>query len=148
MKTIVVPVDLSRANTRVVDAACRLAKLIRARVVLLHVVQPQEVELRAYGIATAEVMGMLKVISQRTTKKLLALGRRCQKAGLKAEVIERTGRPVRTILDKVSALKAEYIVIGSHGHRAAYDLLVGSTTHGVLRHSRVPVVVVPIGPAR
>jgi nucleotide-binding universal stress UspA family protein len=34
-------------------------------------------------------------------------------------------------------------VMGSHGHTALYDLLVGSTTHGVLMRAQCPVVIVP-----
>jgi universal stress protein A len=34
-------------------------------------------------------------------------------------------------------------VLGSHGHTAFYDLLVGSTAAGVLKHAPCPVVVVP-----
>jgi nucleotide-binding universal stress UspA family protein len=33
--------------------------------------------------------------------------------------------------------------MGSHGHTALYDLLVGSTTHQVLRKAKCPVVIVP-----
>jgi nucleotide-binding universal stress UspA family protein len=33
--------------------------------------------------------------------------------------------------------------MGSHGHTAFYDLLVGSTTHGVLMRANCPVVIVP-----
>jgi nucleotide-binding universal stress UspA family protein len=33
--------------------------------------------------------------------------------------------------------------MGSHGHNAFYDLLVGTTTHGVLRKATCPVVIVP-----
>jgi nucleotide-binding universal stress UspA family protein len=33
--------------------------------------------------------------------------------------------------------------MGSHGHGAFYDLLVGSTTQGVLKRATCPVVIVP-----
>ena len=33
--------------------------------------------------------------------------------------------------------------MGSHGHGAIYELLVGSVTEGVLRKARCPVLVVP-----
>jgi len=34
-------------------------------------------------------------------------------------------------------------VVGSHGHGAFYDLLVGSTTHGLLLRASCPVLIVP-----
>ena len=47
------------------------------------------------------------------------------------------------ILAKARSARAAYIVMGSHGHGAIYDLLVGSTTHGVLMNAPCPVLVVP-----
>jgi nucleotide-binding universal stress UspA family protein len=46
-------------------------------------------------------------------------------------------------LDKVAKHEAGLVVVGSHGHGALYNLLVGSVAEGVIRHSTVPVVVVP-----
>jgi len=34
-------------------------------------------------------------------------------------------------------------VMGSHGHGAVYNLLVGSVTAGVLKSAKCPVLVVP-----
>jgi nucleotide-binding universal stress UspA family protein len=50
---------------------------------------------------------------------------------------------VRTILDQAARVSADYVVMGSHGHTALYDLLVGSTTHGVLLRAPCPVVITP-----
>ncbi len=47
------------------------------------------------------------------------------------------------ILEAARICEADYIVMGSHGHNAFYDLLVGTTTHGVMRKAPCPVVIVP-----
>ena len=47
------------------------------------------------------------------------------------------------ILAQAKIEDADYIVMGSHGHTALYDLLVGSTTHGVLMRAGCPVVITP-----
>jgi nucleotide-binding universal stress UspA family protein len=54
-----------------------------------------------------------------------------------------TGAPVARILDQAEQRAADYIVLGSHGHTAVYDLLVGSTAHGVLKKATCPVIIVP-----
>ena len=51
------------------------------------------------------------------------------------------GAPIQHIVRQ--AASADYVVMGSHGHTALYDLLVGSTTHGVLMRAKCPVVIVP-----
>ena len=41
-------------------------------------------------------------------------------------------------------MEAELLVVGSHGYGAVYDLLVGSISRGILKHSKIPVLVVPV----
>lgn len=53
------------------------------------------------------------------------------------------GPTIDTILAQVEQLQAGLVVIGSHGHGATYDLLVGSVSSGIIRGSRVQVLVVP-----
>jgi len=40
------------------------------------------------------------------------------------------------------------LVVGSHGHGAVYDLLVGSICNGLLKRAAIPVLVVPVHPRR
>lgn len=42
-----------------------------------------------------------------------------------------------------SALDAELLVLGSHGHGAVHDKLVGSTSQRVIHHASCPVVILP-----
>jgi nucleotide-binding universal stress UspA family protein len=58
------------------------------------------------------------------------------------------GHPSAQILDQARRLRADYIVLGSHGHNAIYDLLVGSTAHTVLQKAPCPVVIVPPAPRK
>jgi nucleotide-binding universal stress UspA family protein len=53
------------------------------------------------------------------------------------------GATVATVLAEADRLGAELIVLGSHGHGAVYELLVGSVAEGVVRRSKVPVLLVP-----
>jgi nucleotide-binding universal stress UspA family protein len=142
MKTILVPVDLSAAGPRACDAACDLARLMQARVVLVHVVQPPAVmAMEIYALDAGQAEEMIEAAEHAGTDRLRALAARCAKRGVETQVVHRIGLPVVEILAR--AKKADYIVMGSHGHGAMYDLLVGSTTHGVLKKATCPVIVVP-----
>ena len=143
MKTILVPVDLSAASTAACDAACDLARLLEARLLLLHVVQPPPaVVAEIYALDVGQTEEMLVAAEQAGADRLHELAARCLKRGVEAKTFHRVGLPVTEILGR--AEKADYIVMGSHGHGAVYDLLVGSTTRGVLKQARCPVVVVPL----
>jgi nucleotide-binding universal stress UspA family protein len=53
------------------------------------------------------------------------------------------GPTVEKILHEAGEQQAGWIVLGSHGHGALYELLVGSVANGVIKGARCPVVVVP-----
>lgn len=144
MKTILVPLDLSPMAVQVCDAACELARLIGARPILLHIVQPPPVMLSdVYAFDSSQLSEMSTAAGKSAGHKLRALSRHCAKHGVQVTTVQRTGMPVAAILARAASTKARYIVMGSHGHGAMYDLLVGSTTHGVLKKAPCPVLVVP-----
>jgi nucleotide-binding universal stress UspA family protein len=147
MKTILVPLDLSAAAVQVCDAACELAKLIGARPILLHVVQPPPVVMSdVYAFDATQLTELGTAAEKNAVHKLRALARHCAKHEVRVTTVQRSGVPVTAILAKARSIRARYIVMGSHGHGAMYDLLVGSTTHGVLKKAPCPVLIVP--PAR
>jgi nucleotide-binding universal stress UspA family protein len=51
------------------------------------------------------------------------------------------GRPSERLC--FAALDADLLVLGSHGHSAIHDTLVGSTSQHVIRHATCPVVILP-----
>jgi nucleotide-binding universal stress UspA family protein len=144
MKTILVPIDLSAATVRVCDAACELAKLTGSRLILLHIVQPPPVVMsEVYAFDAVQLSELQDSAGKVAAHKLRALARHCEKHGVRATAVQRTGAPVASIVAKAVSTRAGCIVMGTHGHGAIYDLLVGSTTHGVLMKAPCPVLVVP-----
>jgi nucleotide-binding universal stress UspA family protein len=63
--------------------------------------------------------------------------------GIEVQAMHIQGPSVEKILHEAGEQQAAWIVMGSHGHGALYELLVGSVTHGVMKGARCPVVVVP-----
>lgn len=143
MKTILVAVDLSPQSRRVCDVAIGLAQRRKARLMLLNVAEPPTVQLRAYGFAAAQIYGMQAALEKRLMRKLLALGRGCRARRVPVRAEQITGRAASTIVATARRLKADTIVLGTHGHGAAFDLVVGSIAQGVIRAAPCPVLVVP-----
>lgn len=54
------------------------------------------------------------------------------------------GDPARRILDMAKHVLADVIVMGSRGHSAIGELLIGSVAHKVTMKADVPVILVPI----
>lgn len=140
MRTMLVPVDFSPVSRRAMKAALRLAPALGLRIELLHVVARPVfgMDLSNYGV---DMMPFLHEAVRSMQKRLFRLRDRHRDC-LHALPVE-VGDPASLILDHARRLKAAFIVIGSHGHGAAYDLLAGSVAQSVLRHAPCPVLVLP-----
>ena len=68
--------------------------------------------------------------------------------GLSVTKVLTAGPAAGHILEQAAKRKADMIVLGSHGHTALYDLIVGGTTHAVLRKATCPVLIVPRGTSK
>lgn len=85
---------------------------------------PQEAKRRAEEVQQQELDDLLGDRSDPEVEKL---------------VLE--GRPSEQLC--TAALDAELLVVGSHGHGVVHDVLVGSTSQHVIRHTACPVVILP-----
>ncbi len=142
MKTILVPVDFSALTGRLVACAADHAKAIKAKVVLLHVVHLQ-LGAAVFDLETESASALLATMERSADAKLAALGRGLTRRGVDFRVRRLGGHPATVILEQARRMGAAYIAIGSHGHTAFFDLLLGSTASAVLRRARCPVLVVP-----
>jgi nucleotide-binding universal stress UspA family protein len=147
MKTILTPLDFSSVSDAVLAETASFAQAVGARVVLLTVVQPPQ-PIAEYGPLLADIAELTATGEKNAAHNLSAAQEKLQTLGLTVEVSQSVGTPMMQIAAEADRIEADYIVMGSHGHTALYELLVGSTTHGVLMRARCPVLIVPAVKAR
>lgn len=124
------------------DAAAALAADLNAELVLFNaVVLP--IMTTEYGLVVENVSQLVEVSQKASARQLTLLVDKLTAKGSRARSQQMIGSAVESIIATAKELKADYIVMGSHGHTALYDLLVGGTTHGVLKKAPCPVVIVP-----
>lgn len=140
---ILVAVDLSPASEKVVAAAGRVAKLTGASVYVLHAAEP-EPDFVGYDAGPEVVRTQVAQELRREHRGVQALAENLRKADLDATALLVRGPTVETTLKEAEKLEAELIVVGTHGHGAVYDVLIGSYSAGIIRQSKLPVLVVPI----
>jgi nucleotide-binding universal stress UspA family protein len=142
MKTVLAPIDFSPVSLRVIEQATQIARAIGARLVLLNVVPPPPS--LASGLDQADLAARVHLQAEtEAAAKLSALQKQLRDDGVTAHVVHHVGQPGPGILEQAERLDADYVVMGSHGHGAFYDLIVGSTTTRVLKQARCAVVIVP-----
>ena len=142
MKTILAPVDFSAASEAVLLQSIELTRALGGRVVLLTVIQPPVIT-NEYAALMENIGEVMAAGERNAARRLAELAARVRAAQVPVETLQLNGPPVRNILEQAARLAADYVVMGSHGHTAFYDLLVGSTTHGVLLRAPCPVVITP-----
>lgn len=135
-------VDHVAPHDATIATALWLARQHHGQVTLLHVVEPL---LPAPGLggdfdSTA--------YTDRVAEDWLSALRGCvdPETRVACQVTERVvvGKPSRTIVDSAAQLGADVVVMGVHGRGALDLLLLGSTTHAVVRHARCPVLTVRV----
>lgn len=142
MKTILAPIDFSAVSDVVVTEAAALARAHQGRVVLLSVVQPPAA-MADYAPLLADIAEITAAGERNAARQLEKIEAKLAADCITTESVQLVGAPIPLIVEQAEKLDADYIVMGSHGHTALYDLLVGSTTHGVLMRAKCPVVIVP-----
>lgn len=142
MKTILAAIDFSEITDAVVAEAARLAQCHNGRVVLVAVAEPPVVATE-YAPFIENLADMSAAAEKALARRLGEAQRQVASQGLECIVAPHDGAPVQHIVNEAKNHAADYIVMGSHGHTALHDLLVGSTTHGVLLRASCPVVILP-----
>lgn len=138
--TLLVPTDFSECSKAALDRAVALAKKLDARVVVFNAWELPIVGLPDGAIVATPEWAM-KIIEV-TEKELRAEAARHAKAGVRIETMTKQGDTWRTILDVAEQLRAEMIVMGTHGRRGLPRALLGSVAEKVVRTADCPVLTV------
>jgi len=137
----VVAMDFSAVSEKQMKAIARLAHEDR-HFYLLHVAEP-EPDFVGFETGPDVVRDQMAEQFHREHEQIQAMAQRLRDDGREATALLVQGPTVDTILGQAERLEADLIVVGSHGHGAVYDMLVGSISSEVIRRSTVPVLVVP-----
>lgn len=147
-RRVLVPVDGRPASNLGLDEAIKLAGGEGVTLCLLHVVDEfslvQGMEGPVYGGAEY-IDGFLNALREGGRKILAKAEARASKRGIRTEVtlVETMGRGVAdVILGHAKKVRADLIVMGTHGRRGVVRLVMGSDAEGVVRGARTPVLLV------
>jgi nucleotide-binding universal stress UspA family protein len=142
MKTVLVSVDFSDATRAVIATAVELATAPDARLIIHHCLVPPMVSTE-YGIGVEMMQANLDLAEKTAVHQLEHIEDELTARGLQVTSVLTRGGAATDIVQKATKLHADVIVMGSHGHTALYELVVGSTTHAVIKRAPCPVLVVP-----
>lgn len=139
---ILAAVDFSPITEQVLQTLVQMAATLPAEVWLVHVAPPEPAFV-GYEAGPDVVRGQVAAELHASHQKLQKLADRLRAGGVETTALQLQGKTVETVISEANKLPASLIVLGSHGHGAVYNMLVGSVAEGIVRESNVPVLLVP-----
>jgi nucleotide-binding universal stress UspA family protein len=140
---ILVPVDGSLPSECGLQEALRIAGAVKARLVLLNVVN--EFPILTDPVALADYNKLLDILRSageelvaKASKAAAASGVDCETAVVDAS----NGHASSAIVAEAASRHCDLIVMGTHGRRGMRRLALGSDAELVVRHASVPVLLV------
>lgn len=144
-QNILIATDGSELAQRGVSHGLALAKAVGAKVTAVVV----EVNFYALGYTENAPESMADVVLRLTkdekehARRILAgVTADAEKCGIPCEVVQvENARPHDGILKVAKEKGCDLIVMGSHGRSGFTDVLLGSVTHRVATHTKLPVLI-------
>lgn len=142
MEKILVAVDLSDLASVALDYAASLAKAFKSQIRVLHVVSPVPSYI-GNEIAPPVIPAENQEEIARMSMDLAAMAEYLQQQGIESHYELVHGPVIETILESAGSYNADLIVMGAHSHGFLYRAFMGSVCSGVVKHSHVPVLIIP-----
>ncbi|WP_143307593.1 universal stress protein [Chitinophaga vietnamensis] len=143
MADIMIAVDLSPFSENVVSNGVALAKKMQAPVVLFSVVEI------GIGIALPDagptVADDIPARMRETEERLTAF--KNQYPDMDIRIVVTAGSAKNETLEQAHNGDTSYLVVGTHGRTGLDHMLMGSTAEYIIRHARIPVLVIPYNQA-
>jgi nucleotide-binding universal stress UspA family protein len=137
-KRIMVATDGSKPARKAVETGIDIAKLSGAKIYAVYVVVPTTHSARDFGWEKA-AMEHFRNEGKRATG---FVEETAKAAGIKVESVLLEGHPADEIVKFAEQNDIEMIVMGTLGKTGLDRFLLGSVAENVVRHSKIPVLVV------
>jgi len=143
---ILLPYDFSTYSESVLQVAADLCRRYDAAVTVLHVWQPEAIEIpEDFPVNTDQ---KLELYRQHLTTRLEAARTWLQDAGvLQVDISLVMGVPASEIVRIAHEGQYDFIVMGTHGRTGLAHVLLGSVAEAVIRRAPSAVVTVRLNPA-
>jgi len=148
IKRILAPTDFSAPSLAAIDHAVDLARMFDAEVILLFVQEAPYFGPEPDPYVVSPNFRLLFAEHQRVVREQMsALHARLGKRGARCRALLGEGNAAAQILATARKVKADLIVMATHGRTGAKRFFVGSVAEKVVRGARCPVLTLRMAPA-
>ena len=144
MKNILVSIDFNGNEQLLFDKAFQLAEQFDSKIWLIHIAAPDP-DFVGYEVGPQNVRDSRASVLRKEHKQLQAYTDTLKKKGIKAEGLLVQGATIEMIMEECKKLNIDLIIAGHHEHNFLYRAFVGSVSGKIVKKSKIPVLIVPIG---
>jgi nucleotide-binding universal stress UspA family protein len=131
---ILVPVENSSYDERILDHVQQLARYCGASIVLIHVAD-------GWAARNIQHLNLRESEEMRADREYIErLAERLSSEGLDAEAVLASGDPSAEITAAAEREHCDLIAMSTHGHRFVADLIYGSVASAVRHMTNIPVL--------
>ena len=139
-KKILFPTDFSDVSQKAVKYIKQLKGAGAQEVIVLHVID--EKELLVLSRVPDQYLPITAQMEKEIAKEMAAVEADMTAEGFRVKLKVKTGKPFTEIMMTAAEEKTSIIVIGSHGRSNIEEMLMGSVSENVIRHAKVPLLVI------
>jgi nucleotide-binding universal stress UspA family protein len=143
IKKILVPIDFSETSLTALNHAKYVAKLNKADLTLLNIVESTYSYTPALDYSTMSYTNFAsyeKSIVKQSKEHLLKLSQKLKKSGININTIVTTGWVKEEIINTAKSIHADIIIMGTHGVKGMREFITGSNTFRVVNEAECPVL--------
>jgi len=141
MKTILIPTDFSPNAWNAMQFAASMFQEEPCKHILLNTYQVPPSSVEAISVVYVEPMGQASEVGlKEQLEQFQALEHH---ANTVFDTVSGLGDLTRNVRNAVKELSADYIVMGTQGASGIGEVLMGSHTASVIKHTECPVICVP-----
>jgi nucleotide-binding universal stress UspA family protein len=148
MKKILIAIDYNPDSQKVAETGYTIAKALNASVLLVHVIAESSYYTMSYspimvyeGFMAENTLLLGEGIKNQANNFLKSTAKYLGDENLETAILE--GNTTDAILEFAKQEHVDLMVLGSHIHSGLYKLFISATAASVLKHSTIPLLIIP-----
>jgi nucleotide-binding universal stress UspA family protein len=143
IQDILIPYDFSDTAALALEHAIFMAKLCKAKISLLHVIETYSFTSAISNAFSKSQSEFENKIEETTKEKLKAIAEDIhKKSAIQVNFLAEVGSIYKQIIKAASDIHANMIIMGTHGASGVSEFLLGSNAYKVVSGSPCPVITV------
>lgn len=148
IRRILVPVDFSSASLQALEYASEFRRPHKAELIVLHAVEPiYFAAMDGFYGAGFDASIVYQEMDRAAREQLARLAAKLRMRRIDARVLHTVGPAHQVIVDAAKKLKADLIIMSTHGRTGLAHVFMGSVAERVVRSAPCPVLTTHPRPA-